>query len=175
MKFYTKGEHSNFSKFLEKTKNQKNIIYTFSGYLEEFIDEKKIINNSIVGEIKKDNIKTIQLNSIKSEREFEAHIDNYLREEKLKVCIIKFLPCEGSFMNYIKYFIENKICDNKDFEKKIFIFIVHMSRILIKDLNDVDKKTLKEKEVFEEKILTETLSNLSGFYQIFIDNLNGES
>ena len=175
LKFYTKGEHSNFSKFLEKTKNQKNIIYTFSGYLEEFIDEKKIINNSLVGEIKKDNIKTIQLNSIKSEREFETHIDNYLREEKLKVCIIKFLPCEGSFMNYIKYFIENKICDNKDFEKKIFIFIVHMSRILIKDLNDVDKKTLKEKEVFEEKILTETLSNLSGFYQIFIDNLNGES
>ena len=175
LKFYCKGEHSNFSQFLEKAKCTKNIIYTFTGYLEEVLEEKKIIKNSLVGEIKKENIKTILLNSIKSEREFETYIDDYLREEKLKVCIIKFLPNEGSSMNYIKYFIENKIGDNKDFEKKIFIFIVHMSRIFIKDLNEMDKMALKDKEEFEQKILSETLSNLSGFYQIFIDNLSGES
>jgi len=49
-----------------------------------------------------------------------------------------------------------------------------MSRIFIKDINEIDKKTLKEKEEFNQKILIETLSNLSGFYQIFIDNLNGD-
>ena len=175
LKFYNKGEHSNFSEFLAKTKSQKNIVYTFNGYLDEVIDEKQIINNSLVGKIKKENIKTLQLNSIKSEREFEAHIDGYLREENLKVCIIKFLPCEGSSMNYIKYFIENKISEKKELEKKIFIFIVYMSRIFIKELNALDKLTLKEREEFNQKILSETLSNLSGFYQIFIDNLNGES
>ena len=174
LEFYQKGEHSNFAKFLEKTKNQKNIVYTFSGYLEDIIEETDVINNSIFGNIKKENIEIIQLNSIKSERELEIHIDNYLNEEKLKVCIIKFLPYEGSFMNYIKYFIENKIGQNKVYENKLFIFIVYITRISLEEINNLDKKSLKEKEQFDNKILKETLSNLSGFYQIFIDNLKGD-
>ena len=60
--FYHKGEHSNFPKFLEKTKNQKNIVYTFTGYLEDIIEESDKINNPLVGEIKKNNVKIIQLN-----------------------------------------------------------------------------------------------------------------
>ena len=171
--FYYKGEHSNFPRFLEKTKNLKNIVYTFTGYLEDFIEDSDKINNALVGEIKKDNIKIIQLNSIKSEREFEVHIDDYLNEDNLKVCIIKFLPGEGTFMNYIKYFIENKLNEKEKNDKKLFIFMVYMSRISNKEINEIDKKTIKEKEEFNQKILKETLSNLSGFYQIFIDNLNG--
>ena len=173
--FYYKGEHSNFHQFLEKTKSLKNIVYTFTGYLEDFIEYSEKINNPLVGEIKKDNIKIIQLNSIKSEREFEIHIDDYLNEDNLKVCIIKFLPGEGTFMNYIKYFIENKLNEKEKTDKKLFVFMVYMTRISFKEINDIDKKTIKEKEEFNQKILKETLSNLSGFYQIFIDNLNGSS
>ena len=173
--FYKMGEHSNFCKFLEKTKSQKNIVYTFTGYLEDFIKRNDIIKNSLVGEIKMENIKIIQINSTKSEKEFEIDIDKFLKEENLKVCIIKFLPYEGSYMNYVKYFIESKINNNKNYEKKIFIFMMYMTRILIKEKNEIDNKTLKEKEEFNKKILTETLSNLSGFHQIFIDNLNGDS
>ena len=174
LNYYNKGEHSNFCKFLEKTQSQKNIVYTFTGYLEDVMDEGDIVKNKLVGEIKKENIQIIQLNSIKSEREFEIQLDDYLNEENRKVCIIKFLPYEGTFMNYIKYFIENKINDNKKFEKKLFIFMVYMSRISLKEISEIDKKTLKEKEEFNQKILTETLSNLSGYYQIFIDNLSGD-
>ena len=174
LELYKKGEHSNFSNFLEKLQTQKNIVYTFTGYLENIIDNNQKINNSLVGEIKKENIKFIQLSSFKSEREFEQNIDDYLEEDNSKVCIIKFLPFEGSYMNYIKFFIENKINGNKKYDKKIFIFVVYMSRISNKDLNDIDNKTLKEKEEFNKKILKETLSNLSGYYQIFIDNLKGE-
>jgi hypothetical protein len=100
---------------------------------------------------------------MKSEREFEAQIDNYLNEENSTICVIKFLPYEGSFMNYVKYFIEEKISKNKGYEKKLFIFIVYMSRITLKELNDLDKMTLEQKEEFNQKILKETLSNLSGF------------
>ena len=173
--FYGKGEHENFLNFLEKIDNQKNIIYTFSGYLEEVFEESDVVNNIKVGKIIKENIKIIQLNSYNTEREFEAQIDNYLDEENLKVCIIKFLPYEGSFMEYIKYLIESKIGKKKSCENKIFIFIVYMSRIFIKEENEIENKTLKEKEEFNRKILKNTLSNLSGFYQIFIDNLNGDS
>ena len=78
-------------------------------------------------------------------------------------------------MEYIKYLIESKIGEKKSYENKIFIFIVYMSRIFLKEENEIEKKTLKEKEEFNKKILENTLSNLSGFYQIFIDNLNGDS
>ena len=44
MKFYNKGEHENFLNFLEKMDNQKNIVYTFSGYLEEIIEESDKLN-----------------------------------------------------------------------------------------------------------------------------------
>jgi hypothetical protein len=91
LEFYKKGEHSNFAKFLEKVQSQKNIVYTFTGYLDEILDDDCKINNSLIGEIKKENIKYIQLSSIKLERDFENNIDDYLNEENLKVCIIKFL------------------------------------------------------------------------------------
>ena len=110
MKFYNKGEHENFLNFLEKMDNQKNVVYTFSGYLEEIIEESDELNNKKLGKIKKENIKIIQLNSYKREREFEAQIDNYLDEEDFKVCIIKFLPYECSFMEYIKYLFLLFIC-----------------------------------------------------------------
>ena len=173
--FYKKGEHSNFSKFLETLKFKKNIVYTFSGYSENFIDENYKINNNIVGEIKKENIKFIELNYNDTKREFESCIDDYLKKDNLKVCIIKLFPYEGSYIKYINFYIETKINKYKNKDKKIFIFIVYMSRIFFKEINNIENKKLEEKEQFNKKILTETLSNLSGYYQIFIDNLKGDS
>ena len=172
--FYKKGEHSNFSKFLETLKLTKNIVYTFTCYSNNIIDENYKINNNLVGEIKKENIKFIEINFHDTKREFEKYIDDYLKEDNLKICVIKFLPYEGSYMKYVDCYIENKINKNKKYNKKIFIFIVYMSRIYLEELNNIENKTLEEKEQFNKQILTETLSNSTGYYQIFIDNLIGE-
>ena len=49
MKFYNKGEHENFLNFLEKKSIiKKNIVYTFSGYLEEIIEESDKLNYSLL-------------------------------------------------------------------------------------------------------------------------------
>ena len=101
LNFYKKGEHSNFSKFLEQLKFKKNIVYTFTSYEEDIFDENHKINNILVGKIKKENIKIIELNFHDTNREFENYIDSYLNEDNLKVCIIKILPYEGSYMKYI--------------------------------------------------------------------------
>ena len=83
-------------------------------------------------------------------------------------------------MNYIKYYIENKEKEfsyiNKETKKnkKAFIFIMHMTRVFDKELKDLEKKNEKEKKEINKKILKEPISNLSGYYQIFIDNLKGD-
>ena len=74
-------------------------------------------------------------------------------------------------MNFIKITIDNK--ENEEgIKPKIFIFIVHINRIF----KNKQKKILhnnKSKEKTDYKNLNEEFSFLSGYYQIFIDNLNG--
>ena len=169
---YNKGEHTNFANFLKKMNNYKNIVYTFSNNLDD-IKNINDINNPLIGNIKEDNIKIIKINSIKSENDLESQLDDFLNEDNNKICLIKFLPYEGNLMNYIKYFIEDKEKDYESKPKKIFVFIIYMTRILKEDLKNILAKTLKEQIEIKKKILEDTMSNLSGYYQIFIDNLNG--
>ena len=172
---YKRGEHSNFSNFMKKMNSCKNIIYTFSNKYE---DLKNIngINNELIGSIVKENIKEIIISTIKSENDLERELDIFFYEKNYKICLIKLLPYEGKLINYLKYFIDNK---EKDFydenkSKKVFIFIFYMTRVLKTDLKNIEKKPLKDKIKIRKKIINESLSHLSGYYQVFIDNLNGD-
>ena len=177
---YDKGEHNNMRNFLEKMTNTKNVVYTFSNNLD-LIENLDNINNPKFGLISDNNIKQIKISSYKSENEFEKEIDDFLEEDKYKLCFIKFNANEGSFLNYVKFFIENK---EKDFmpnqkreeqsvPEKIFIFIVYLIRVLNTDLDNLEKKPKKFQNYINKKLLKETISFSSGYYQIFIDNLNG--
>ena len=107
MAYYNKGEHSSLANFIKTMDKNRNIVYTFSNSLDDF-ENIDGINNPSFGEIKKENIKQIKLSSIKSESELEKQLDDFLNDNKKKVCVIKFLPYNGCLMNYMKYFIENK-------------------------------------------------------------------
>ena len=170
--FYGKGIHTNFSDFLTYVKVNKNIVYTFSNIFEKV--NLKNINNEVLGPININNIKKIQISSLKNENELERILDDFFEKESLKVCLIQFLPYEVDFMNYIKYFIEDKERNYNNKSPKCFIFVVYLSRILKDDLKNIEKKSKNEKIEIKKKILGETLSNLSGYDQIFIDNLNGD-
>ena len=131
---YDRGEHSNMRKFLEKMTNNKNIVYTFSDILD-LIENLDNINNPKFGEISNNNIKQIKISSYKSENEFEKGIDDFFEDDKYKLCFIKFNVYEGTFLNYVKFFIENKENDFMSNKKKkdestppkIFIFIVYIT------------------------------------------------
>ena len=177
---YDEGEHSNMKNFLKKMNNNKNVVYTFSNNLD-VLQELDKINNPKFGQISKGNIKYIEISSYKSENEFEKEIEDFLEEDKYKICFIKFNANEGSFINYVKFFIENK---EKDFipnhkkegellPQKVFIFIVYLSRVLNSHLENLEKKSKEFQNYINQKILKETISLSSGYYQIFIDNLNG--
>ena len=177
---YDKGKHSSLREFIEFMENRKNVVYTFNNIFDVIYDLDDI-PSKLLGDIKLNNIKNIKISSFKSENELEKVIDEFLIESKFKLCLIKFTANEGNFLNYIKFLIENKERDyllskndEKDF-KKAFIFIVHLSRIPNYDLDNYEKKNEKEKYEIKKKILKETISHLSGYYQIFIDDLNGKT
>ena len=146
MEFYNKGDHSNFANFLKKTKNNKNIVYTFSNNLDEIYNVDGI-DNPLIGIIEEKNIKNILLSSIKSENEFAKQLDDFFNQDKQKVCIIKILPDEANLMNYIIYFIENKEKDFEKKKKKLFVFIIYLERILKNKINKTfrrDKRNNKK-------------------------------
>ena len=177
---YDKGKHSSLKEFIEVMENRKNVVYTFNNIFD-VINGLDDIQSKLLGEIKLDNIKNIKISSFKSENELEKVIDEFLIENKYKLCLIKFTANEGNFLNYIKFLIENKEKEyllSKNDEKEVnkaFIFIVHLSRVFNYDLDNYEKKNEKEKYEIDKKILKETISHLSGYYQIFIDDLNGKT
>ena len=174
---YNKGEHANLKKFIEKMTKTKNVVYTFSNILD-FIEDLDELENPILGKLPKGSIEQLKISDYKSENEFEKEIEIFLNDSKKKICLIKFKTNEGNFLNYIKFFIENKEKDNLVDEnvqpKKAFIFIVYLSRINNSELKELFKKSQLEQNYVNKKILKETISLSSDYYQIFIDNLNGD-
>ena len=168
---YKKGEHRNLSKFLSTLEHKKNVVYTFSTDLDIIRNINGIENKKFNLKIRDENIKKIKIRGIKSESQFDNELNYFLENDNYKICLIQFTSQEENFMNFIKFFIDNKEKE-EGVQKKIYIFIVHMNRIF----NSINEKAnfnrLKEKK--EYKNLNEDFSFLSDYYQIFIDNLNGD-
>ena len=178
--YYERGEHTNIANFVQKLHCNKNVVYTFSHNLDG-IENIKNIDNPTYGHFERENIFQIEISSIKTENELERQLDLFYCEDKYKICLIKLRPHEGRFMNYLKFFIEYK---ERGFElnkndqnntPKIFIFIIHVVRIFDSELKNFNKKSKKEQNEIHKKILYHTLSNLSDYYQVFIDNLSGSN
>ena len=170
---YNKGEHKSFSSFLKKMKNVKNIIYTFSGFFSN-INIINNIENEMIGKIELNNITTIEINSLTSENKFEDKLTEFFNDDNKKLCIIKFKSNERHFLNYVKFFIENKeketIFNDNEKIKKSFVFIVYLNRAFNSNCDSIIKE---KKEIEKNSMYNETISLASEFYQIFIDDLNG--
>ena len=99
-------------------------------------------------------------------------LDKFFSNKDKKLCLIKFGGV--CFLNYVKFFIENKEKDNeKIYEKykKAFVFIVHVKR----NFKNYDENKIQKYGDNENKEMSkynETIPLSSEFYQIFIDDLN---
>ena len=174
VEFYNKGEHSSLSNFLKTMENTKNVIYTFTNIDESLLTNiSSDINTKMFGKINSNNITDRLISTLSSENDLEGELETFYLENDKKIFVLRFNPEETDIMNYIKFFIENYIKEKNFFEednnnKKAFIFTIHMNRIF-----ESDKLDKKKKKYIERNELGETISHLSDFYQIFIDNLNG--
>ena len=176
--YYNKNNHNNIKSFLTNYESETNkiIIYTFNNIIEP-INRENLFSYKIKyfgREIEQKNIKQILISSIQNEYDLETEIDKFLDNKNLKMLIIKLLPFESYTIDYLKSIIENKEMQykNKVQEKinKLFIFIIHLERI---DKKDLEGKHAENWDLIKKKILTRTLSNLAGYTQVFIDDLNG--
>jgi len=183
IKFYKEREINNFSQFLEKSKKDKNVIYTFSGILELVIPEESNIK-----------YREVIVDSIESENKVEEIISN-LYEGKFDYLIFRFVEKDLNKMNHLSYLINNyetkfkqqnegkennnsiqeeneniinTNSNNQTNERKV-IFLVHLTRKTMQKTKDKNKK---KKSVFS---MEEIISNLDDSYdQYFIDNLRSE-
>ena len=174
--YYKKGEHNNIHNFIKNMETPKNVVYTFTSIDEPLLlGANDDLETKMFGKIKKKYIKDIQICSLSAENELESQLENLYSDEgdTIKIVIFRFHPEETVIMNYINYLIENYVKDKNYDEnlnkKKAFIFSVHMNRIF-----EADKKNPKRENFIQRNKLAEAISYLSDFYQIFIDNLNGE-
>ena len=174
LKSYVKYEHSNFSNFLQKIDNNKNIIYTFSKIFDDINIINNIKNEKIEFGINKENITIIRISGIKSEIELEKNLEEFFNDKNNKICLIQFKTEESKMINYIKFFIENKEKEVNNNKSKIFIFIIHLVRVFNYELHDLENKSKEEREKINNKILNETIPILSDYSQVFIDDLNGD-
>ena len=168
IKIYNQNLHYNIKSFLTNYKDDSNkiIIYTFTRIIDsikkDYISSIKI--KSI--DITLNSIKEIRISSIQNEFNLETEIEEFLDNDDLKIFFIKLLPFEYSTIDYLKVIIENKEKEYKnkkqDISKKYFIFLVHLNRINKYDFGDTNK------------MLIGTLSNLAGYSQVFIDDINGQ-
>ena len=177
---YNQNHHNNIKSFLSNYKdeiNNKIIIYTFTRIIEsinpEFLES---LNIKSLGLINKCNISEIRISSIHNEFYLEKEIEEFLETDDLKICFIKLTPYEYSAIDYLKIVIENKekefkIKKEKFIINKLFIFLVHLERIFNKDLENPYKENMED---IKKKRFNGALSNLAGYYQIFIDDIKGK-
>ena len=152
--FYYKTIHSNIKIFIEKSKNLINVIYTFtpSVRLNKF---NFSVDNEIVGNINKKNIKIIYINLIKTEHQLEMDISDFYDSDN-KLLIINFEESDSQNLEFVLNFFKRFQKDKKIKEQKMVIILIHLSR--------------KNKN-FNEDIF---VPSLSGIEQTFIDNLYGK-
>ena len=127
-KFYSSSVHSNLETFIKKVKKSINIIYTFTPTVRstKFYFEAE---NELTGKINGEDIKSIYINLIKTERQLEMEISDFYESEN-KLMLINFEESDSSNLEFVTTFTQRiekeKNIDNQ--KKKIIVILIHLKR-----------------------------------------------
>ena len=162
---YKRCSYNNFYKFFQQISSPKNIIYTFSKMNENIFEENKKIENKF-GSFSKQTSVIENIDSIKAENELLYIFKQISSNQNKNLLILKFGENDVNKINSVNYLINNYKKENKKFENKLILFIIHQKR-------HSTKEKIKNKN---KKIVIPDLIPLINdeFYQIFIDNLQGK-
>ena len=154
--YYLLSIHSNLEAFVRKTFHSINVVYTFTPKIRstKFVFD---VSNDTFGIIKNEQIKTIFMDLIKSERQIEMDITDFYNSQN-KLLLIHFEEIDSDNLEFIIMLLERLESENilNNIKKKMIILIMHIKR----------KNDEINKDIF--------VPNLTGFEQTFIDNLFGK-
>ena len=163
---YAKLNNQSLYKYLSKIDidKRKSIVYTYTSIISTITINKKI-DNSYFGSIYSNNLMIIEAYTLSSERKIESILNYFYNNSTNKVLILRFRPVDCQHLNHIIGVLDNyeKTYLINQSAQKIVIFMIHLQRIF----TDTDNK---EEELLQSNKL---VSHLSSYYQIFIDNLDG--
>lgn len=176
MNYYKNNYRYNLKNFIEKTKSKFSIIYTFSFINDILFDNNESIKNEYFNEtISRKSIKEIKISEINSINIIEKSIINFMTESKNNLFLVRFREKDlvklENVHNIIndykeKNFLSNNNKEEKNKNTKLFIILIHVSRI-----ND---STLEEKKKNFEINNSNFISFLPTTPQFFIDNINNK-
>ena len=160
-------EKNNLKDFLSSLSSKKNIIYTFSLDSFNLKNEEEIKVNNI--SINKSSIQELYISSDQSQFDIEKELNEFYSEAQ-SLLFLRFDSSQNKHLNHIISLIENieKNYNNSSLEK-IIIIIVTIKRFI--KLNDSDIINDDNEIIIKEK---DSVSHLSEYNQIFIDNLLAE-
>ena len=124
----------NIKNYLEKLNNEISVVYTFSSFFDEIINDEneKIINNSI--EFSKDNTAEIYINSISTMDQIDKEFIDFIFDNKTKknLLILKFREEDLNKLNDIYYLLNDyKTNIGKKAlyrQSKFVIFIIYLEK-----------------------------------------------
>ena len=176
MNYYKDNYRYNLKNFIEKTKDKISIIYTFSFINDILFGNNESIKNKFFNEtINRKSIKEIKVSDINSINIIEKSIINFMTENKSNLFLVRFREKDLTKLENIhniindykeKHFLSNNNEEEENKNAKLFIILIHVSRI-----SDCGKK-IKENNF--ENNNSNFISFLSSTPQYFIDNINNK-
>ena len=170
---YKKNYFPKLKSFIEKTKEKISIIYTFSNIDDNILENEndKINNEFFKEEINIETLKEIRIKEINSLNDLDKEIINYISENIYNLCIIKFTekdlvklnPVYNSINEYILNLTNLNINDINENKNKLIIILIHLSRVIDKNLKDKNDNNNND-----------YISFLSPINHYFIDNINNK-
>ena len=173
IKIYEENTHTNIFKFLEKVQKNKLMVYTFSPYYKDIFSENNNLQfeNPKFGVISKENTVEITFNQKLSEKMLNYFFQLYYEQVKCNLFIIHFRVKDTKFLKYIKFQLDSFLKENKENQKKIFLFIIHIEKNYDIEKKEEDEENENKSVEFLEKYHSYFFSFLSEYQQITIDNL----
>ena len=165
---YKKTQYSNFTSFFRNIQQRRNIVYTFSKITENIFEEKKIIENKF-GTYSKQSAIDEMIDSFKCENDLLFLLKSFSNSQKLNILILRFGENDLNKLNSVNYLINTYQKENKKLQNKQIMFIIHKKRETILDQKSKNKAKKNKKLVIPDLI---PFIN-DEYYQIFIDNLQG--
>ena len=175
IKIYKENSHTNIYNFLQNVKENRLMIYTFSPYYKDIFTEDNLNEciNEKYGIISKQNTVEIIFNRKLSEKMLNYFFQLYYEKENYNLFVIHFDLKDSKFLKYIKYQLDEFHKNNKQNEKKIYLFVIHINKNygheIHDDYEDENPNNLTVENL--EKYHSYFFSFLSEYQQITIDNL----